>query len=229
MDNEPKDSSDATAETASSPNAGGQVMDVTAPDQKIEVSDASAEQDPSSVDATPDAVVDAPADSSDQPETTPSNPESAPLVPESESAPAEPEVSEAAPTNIDITSADTSEPAPEGEGSSSEPTSDSAPAEPQLLHATPPAHKSHGPVLVIVIAIIVALGLAGLVVYTYLKDKNGDIKRDDSTATNQTVDKPQASAADVDAAEKEIDSGLQKADDNKDFPSTELTDTTLGL
>lgn len=106
----------------------------------------------------------------------------------------------------------------------------------QGLPMQPPAHPTHGhkgdaPVAAIVIAVVVAIALAGVVIFSYLKAKNNDaIKRQDSASSSQTVtEKPQASVADVDSTNAELDSSLKQIDDNKDFAATELSDTTLGL
>jgi hypothetical protein len=98
--------------------------------------------------------------------------------------------------------------------------------------AIPPnaAHHSSGtPITAVVIAIVVALAIAGGVIFAYTKNKDTS---DSDTATNtstQTAPKPQASVSDVDATDKEIDASLSKADEATDFPTAELSDTSLGL
>lgn len=86
------------------------------------------------------------------------------------------------------------------------------------------------PVVAIVIAVVVAIVLAGLVVLAYTRNNSGDIDRKDTTSINQpTEEKPQATTTDVDETNKEIDGALVKADDAADFPESELSDTSLGL
>lgn len=126
-------------------------------------------------------------------------------------------------------------PAPQTESSSDastdEGTNEQPPAEP---HAQPVSeHKPphHGmPVLAIIIATLLAIVLAGLVVYAYTQNQDGDIDRNDSTKTSQpSEEKTEASPTDVDDTNKEIDGALKNADDAADFPETELSDTSLGL
>ncbi len=99
--------------------------------------------------------------------------------------------------------------------------------------AIPPqaAHKSGAPVVAVVVAIIVALALAGLVIFTFMKSKNASStsKKAPTTAATQTTAKPLASPADVDATNKDIDTSLSKTDDTKDFPAADLSDKSLGL
>ncbi len=81
--------------------------------------------------------------------------------------------------------------------------------------------------MAIVVAVVVAIGLAGLVIFAYMQSQNSDtIERSD---TQTLTEKPLASVTDVDTASQEIDSELQKADDEADFAATDLEDDTLGL
>lgn len=91
--------------------------------------------------------------------------------------------------------------------------------------AKPP--KKHGaPVAAVVVAIIIALGLIGVAVFAYMKSH----KHTPAPATTAAPAAPAAvSATDVDNAGKTVDSNLQKADDAKDFPTTDLSDTSLSL
>ncbi len=85
------------------------------------------------------------------------------------------------------------------------------------------------PIVAIVIAVVVAAGLAGLVIFSYIKARNSDaIKRTDSNSQT-VVEKPQASVSDVDTTTEEVDKALEQADDSTDFSETQLSDTTLGL
>lgn len=116
-------------------------------------------------------------------------------------------------------------------------TDSSAAVEPEA--ATPPnplaipahaSHKSGAPVLAIAAAVVVALALAGLVVFTFMSSKKDSLgSKNSSIPASQTASKPLASPADVDATNKVIDASLSKIDDSKDFSATGLSDATLGL
>lgn len=215
MDEEHKDNE--TTATEATEQTSGQVMDVTAPSKQIDVSDTSSEQEQeAATDNESPQVVDAPPEIADSPEVTSTEPT---------------ETTESATTNInvnDVALSDESTPV----ASTPEPADQVPPADAHQQTDAP--HKPAGngaPIVAIIIAIVVAIAVAGLVIFTYLKSKNEDtIKRSDSVSTNQTVvDKPQASATDVDTTNQQIDSSLEQVDDKKDFPDTELNDTTLGL
>lgn len=92
-------------------------------------------------------------------------------------------------------------------------------------------HK-HGktPVVAIVVALIIALGLAGLTVFAYMKNKNSVKPEYDATTQQPTVAKTTpATTSDVDATTKEVDTTLQEIDNAEDFADASLTDATLGL
>lgn len=109
------------------------------------------------------------------------------------------------------------------------PPSDTTPDAPAA--APPAAPKKHGaPVVAILLAVIVAVALAGVAVFMYLKSKNAETLIKGSESSTQTVvEKPQASPSDVDTTTKEIDDTLTRADDAADFSANELSDTSLGL
>ncbi len=90
-----------------------------------------------------------------------------------------------------------------------------------------PHHKM--PIIAVIIAIIVAVLLAGLVVFAYTKNKNGDIKRKDTSTKATSEVKTQANASDVDQTGKDIDTALKQTDDVADFPPAEFSDASLGL
>ncbi len=212
--------------------SGGQVMDVSAPAKQIDVTEATTqpetEQAPEApMDSTPEtptenseAVAEAPQVSETPEPEAPPTPEPETSEPPTVSSEAEATVS----SSMEAPSETTDE-APAAESTTTEAT----PTENAL--GTSPAHSQphkKSPMLAIILAVVVALAIAGAVVYMYLKNKNGEIKRTDNT-TATVVEKPQASASDVDTANQVIDTNLQKADDSKDFPTTGLSDTTLGL
>ncbi len=210
--------------------AGRQVMDVTAPTRQIDVAEDSSDQTasaPSATTETPEDTVPNYSETQQESSGTSGTESSYPTEEPENTASSE----ETSATNISVSDSGTDQPA--SATSSQVPDTDLPAAMTHEASATPPQKhaKSGAPMFAIVIAVIVALGLAGAVVFAYMKNKdNGDIKRDDSASSSQTVvEKPQASASDVDSTSKEIDSSLEKADDTKDFSTTELSDSTLGL
>ncbi len=86
------------------------------------------------------------------------------------------------------------------------------------------------PVMAIVVAIFVAIVLAGLVVMAYVRKNNGDIERKDTTTSSQSTEtKTDVRTSDVDETSKQVDDTLAKANDAVDFPEAELSDASLGL
>ncbi len=84
--------------------------------------------------------------------------------------------------------------------------------------------------LVIVVATVVALALAGAAYYAYMKT----MKHDDKPAATKTTQSTTATvtpakATDVDSTSQELDKSLASANDSKDFAATDLADATLGL
>lgn len=96
--------------------------------------------------------------------------------------------------------------------------------------AIPPHTQQHskGPGIAILVAIIVAVGLAALVVFTYSKDKNNTAGTN-SNASPAPVSKPLASPEDIDSTTQQLETGLKQVDESKDFSSDELSDKSLGL
>jgi uncharacterized protein HemX len=124
-------------------------------------------------------------------------------------------------------------------------TKDAKPAEPigpvDSPHDTPAddypqppphiEHKSHPPIVAIIVAVVIALALVGVTVFAYMSSKN-DTKHegDDHEMTEQqSSQQSAATTTDVDDTSKEVDSTLGSVDENKDFPESELTDQALGL
>jgi hypothetical protein len=89
----------------------------------------------------------------------------------------------------------------------------------------PSAPKKKGKGLAIVIAVIIALALIGGASYAFWKN-NQDKKattQDTTTTTTTSVSETVTTASDG------IDAELNKIDDTKEFQSTDISDTTLGL
>ncbi len=219
------------------PPVGKQVMDVTAPSRQIDVSsdseqtpvsDTSSEQSPGALDVSVALPIEVAENTETQQENNePSIAESVPFVKQQEHTDVSTEHIITS-INADDTNSSQPEPAVPQEAQSTDAT-------PAGTHEQTPSSHAHAkrsaPVAAIIIAIIVAVGLAGMVVFAYMQNKDsGDIKRSDTPANSQAVvEKPQASVSDVDSTTQEIDSGLQKADDAKDFSATDFSDASLGL
>ncbi|MCX6727307.1 MAG: hypothetical protein NTX11_00645 [Candidatus Saccharibacteria bacterium] len=88
-----------------------------------------------------------------------------------------------------------------------------------------PAKRSKGPA--IMVAVILALALAGGAVYAYLLNnkKTVDVPKPPVTTQVTTTEKK----ADPAKAATTITDTLKKVDDTKDFQEADLTDATLGL
>jgi len=90
----------------------------------------------------------------------------------------------------------------------------------------PPApQKKKGRGLAIVIAVIIALALIGGASYAFWKNNNDKkaTTKDTTTTTTTSVSETVTTASDG------IDTELNKIDDTKEFQSTDISDTTLGL
>ncbi len=105
----------------------------------------------------------------------------------------------------------------------------------KLLAVTPDnAGKARrkAPAGAIAVAIVIALILAGATIFAYLRTSKNDTAATHnsakSTATTPAKQEP-IQAADVDTTNQGIDDSLKAIDENKDFASTDLSDTTLGL
>jgi uncharacterized protein HemX len=85
--------------------------------------------------------------------------------------------------------------------------------------------KSRPPIMVIIIAIIVALTMAGLTVFVYLKTKDTPSLKQASKQSQQD----KATSADVESATQSIDESMKSVDEASDFNDTELSDSNLGL
>ncbi len=104
---------------------------------------------------------------------------------------------------------------------SSESVAENSPA------AVPKPVKKHGPpIFAVLVAIIITLALLGVAVYAYMKSKNKDTS---PTTTTTTPAVNSVSPQDIDATSTAIDSNLQKVDEAKDFPTTDLSDSSLSL
>ena len=102
---------------------------------------------------------------------------------------------------------------------------------PQAAAVKAPKSKSQAPIGVVVSAIIVALSLAALTVFVFLRS---DMPKQTTTQNKTTTPtaNPQAEtlkAMEVDATATELNKSLDDASDSSDFNEAELNDASLGL
>lgn len=101
---------------------------------------------------------------------------------------------------------------------------------PLAANPLPPAKKSGAPKAAIIVAIIIALALAGVTVFAFTRgSKKKTTTSAPTTSTAATQAAVKVTGTDVDKTSQGLDDTLKKADDTKDFSSTELTDQSLGL
>lgn len=90
----------------------------------------------------------------------------------------------------------------------------------------PVIHKSGAPILAIVTAVLVSIGLAGITVYAYMQ-----AQKDNKPAASQTTTEDNSAAEssqEIEDTSKEIDKALE-ASEETDFPEDELSDQSLDL
>lgn len=97
---------------------------------------------------------------------------------------------------------------------------------PAEQHALPAHASSNKPIGAIVTAIVVALILAGLTVFAFIKTSNTiEPISEDTGASTQ----PAATPADVDKTIEDIDKTMNSVDDTQDINNQDLSDPSLGL
>ena len=95
------------------------------------------------------------------------------------------------------------------------------------------ANKRMGPIIVSVLAVIIALSLAGLATYAYISQSgsNNSVRPTSGAQSNsstQEVSRSSTSTA-VDDATKEIDDLLKSTTTSNEVPETSLSDSAVGL
>lgn len=95
----------------------------------------------------------------------------------------------------------------------------------------PPKQPHHGPkapVIAILIATVVVLALSGLVVFAFMQSKKNSL---DGSADSKSKTSTQSSDSptDIDSTNESIDNELGSLDDETDFSTNELSDTSLEL
>ncbi len=79
------------------------------------------------------------------------------------------------------------------------------------------------PLVAVVVAIVIALGLIGLAVFAYFRHK------DMPAGEHHHMSSTEVTTNDVDNTGKDVDNALSSANDNKDLPESDLSDQALGL
>lgn len=95
---------------------------------------------------------------------------------------------------------------------------------------TAPAKRKGGRAAAIIVAVIIALALVAGAGYAYWSN-NKDKTSSETTkqTTTQTMTETKVTGTDVDKVSSDIDAAINKVDDTKDFPETDLNDSTLGI
>lgn len=88
--------------------------------------------------------------------------------------------------------------------------------------------KRGAPVITIVVAIIVALGLAGLAVFAYMKT-NETKKTPESNQPVSPAAAENVTTQDVEEVDSQTEADLNSVDEATDFPETDLSDQSLEL
>ncbi len=83
--------------------------------------------------------------------------------------------------------------------------------------------RARAPIAAIIVALIVAGGLAALTVFTFLKTQKQTQEKTETTTTQAVMPE------EVDATTQAIDSELNTLNDTQDFDDSTMTDQALGL
>jgi uncharacterized protein HemX len=121
-------------------------------------------------------------------------------------------------------------PAPKAAPANTKPSFHNIPSSPE--HHDPvallEAHRTNRtPVVAAILAVVIALAIAGLVYFVYTQSRD-DTKSDDTTMTQEST-QTAATEDDVDTTNADLDKDLDAADDAADFAESDLSDTSLGL
>jgi uncharacterized protein HemX len=98
----------------------------------------------------------------------------------------------------------------------------------------PKVPKKRGPTVAIIVAVVVALGLAGVAVYAYQQSQSDKPAHDanhmsqDESSTAPSNTQP-ATTSDVDAATKDLDSAIGATSEAQEIPESGLSESSLGL
>lgn len=97
---------------------------------------------------------------------------------------------------------------------------------PLVAHPAESEHHHKKPIVAVLVAVVVALGLAGVAIFAY-QDLNK--KKTADKAQTLPVTETETTPADVDDVTKEIDTNLNGTNDAADFDDNSLSDTNLNL
>ena len=90
-----------------------------------------------------------------------------------------------------------------------------------------PAKVKHGkPVGAIVMAVVIAVGIAALAAFAYIKTNN---TAQPASTQPTTTQQDAATPKDVDDANSDVDDSINSTNEAQDFPDNDLTDAALGL
>lgn len=216
-------------------------------DDGDEKPDLPSEVEPKPAANEPVTVASAGSDSTSDPATTdaPSDPKPAPSLedislspePSEPSVPADNPPASEAPASTSLASDPTIETASDNNPAAAEATpatadTPSAPADqPHPAAAKVPGNRR---VLIIIVAVIIALALIAVAVMAFMSTGKQSNTAANANKTSQAAQTPaasttKASASDVDQANQSIDTALKKVDDTKDYSSTDLANSSLGL
>lgn len=82
--------------------------------------------------------------------------------------------------------------------------------------------QSRGPIGIIIVAVLVAIGLGYLAFSLYQKGNTRPV-------SNETPQSQQSPAADIDSTTSEVDTSLESINEASDFNENDLSDSSLGL
>lgn len=192
-------------------NSTGSVIQPTATDEssngtKIDVSVSPSLPKPDVAEPTLAADVEQPSLAPEPPVDTPVAPAPEPISPIS--APPESPLSQAS-----------VQPPPEA----------SAAQTPETPPAKPAKAKGGSKKMLVILVVIVAIVLISGAAYMFLKKKKDTTTTGAATTTPTVAKVEKATSTDVTQTSSDLDTNLQKIDDTKDFASTDLTDTALGI
>lgn len=109
-----------------------------------------------------------------------------------------------------------------------QPAQDSSNQSPLAAAESVQKPRSKTPVLAIILAVIIAGGLAAFAIFTYVGSKD-DKKAESTTQQTATKTQPAATSSDVDAASTDVDNIMGTVNDTTDFDENAISDAALGL
>lgn len=105
----------------------------------------------------------------------------------------------------------------------------------QALLAARKSHKNRGPIVASILAVVVALSLAGIAVYAYMSQNEADEPKRptqetrSNDQTNSSGTSQPATAAEVEGLAKELDATISATDESQEIPGDSLDAGLIGL